>query len=239
MATTIGFDTATEETVVGATVDGEALFDFRSGPPTGSRPAHSTELLPGIEEAVEAVGGWDRVDRVAVGTGPGTYTGLRVAIATGRGLALAGQSAVVGVPTLAALAHSMIGHPAGAGKADHAVIPLIDARRGELFFGAWSADGQELEPAAVGPPASVAELAARLELPARLAGPGALRFRSDLISLGLEPAGEDDPVNHLRGSAICELAEGGDGRYEESRLEPIYLRRPDAERWSGNQAPNG
>ncbi len=239
MATTIGFDTATEETVVGATVDGEVLFDFRSGPPGGPRPAHSTELLPGIEKAVEAVGGWDRIDRVAVGTGPGTYTGLRVAVATARGLALAGEAEVVGVPTLAALAHSMIGLPAGSGEQGHAVIPLIDAKRGELFFGAWSADGRQLEPDAVGPPAAVAELASRLELPLRVAGPGALRFRSDLISLGLEPAGEDDPVNHLRGSAICKLADGGDGRYEENRLEPIYLRRPDAERWSGSQAPDG
>lgn len=239
MATTIGFDTATEETVVGAMVDGEVVFEFRSGPPTGSRPAHSTELLPGIEKAVEAAGGWTRIDRVAVGTGPGTYTGLRVAVATARGLALAGQAEVVGVPTLAALALSIVGLPEGDREDDHAVIPLIDARRGELFFGVWSAAGLELEPAAVGPPAAVAELVSRLELPVRVAGPGALRFRSELISLGLEPAGEDDPANHLRGSAICELADGHGGHQEENSLEPIYLRRPDAERWAARQAPDG
>ena len=238
MATTIGFDTATEQTVVGATVDGEVVFDFRSGPPTGSRPAHSTELLPGIEEAVEAAGGWARIDRVAVGRGPGTYTGLRVAVATARGLALAGKAEVVGVPTLAALAHSIIAAPAGHGDGETTVIPLVDARRGELFFGAWSAAGLELEPAAVGPPDAVSELASRIEGPVRLAGPGAVRFRSELISLGLQPAGEDDPANYLRGSAICELAGGRGGRDEEDSLEPIYLRRPDAERWAGREAPD-
>ena len=238
MATTIGFDTATEETVVGAMVDGEVVFDFRSRPPAGSRPAHSTELLPGIEEAVEAAGGWDRIDRVAVGRGPGTYTGLRVAVATARGLALAGEAEVIGVPTLAALAHSIITTPGGHGDGEFTVIPLVDAKRGELFFGAWSAAGRELEPAAVGSPEAVSELASRLEGPVRLAGPGSLRFRSELISLGLEPAGEDDPANHLRGSAICELADGHDGRDEEDSLEPIYLRRPDAERWAGREAPD-
>lgn len=238
MATTIGFDTATEQTVVGATVDGEVAFEYRSAAPADSRPDHSVALLPAIEAAVDSVGGWAAVDRLAVGTGPGTFTGLRVAVATARGLALAGAAEPAGVPTLPALARSIVTASDLCRSRSAAVVPVIDARRGELFFGAWTADGTELEPAAVGPPEAVAELASRLDSPALVAGPGSLRFRSELTSLGLKPAGEDDPANLLRGSAICELAESLEDTENRNDLEPIYLRRPDAERWTGRDRPS-
>jgi tRNA threonylcarbamoyladenosine biosynthesis protein TsaB len=236
VATSIGFDTATEQTVVGATVEGEIVFDFHSGAPLGSRPDHSTTLLPAIEEAVDAVGGWDAVDRIAVGTGPGTFTGLRVALATAKGLGLAGAADLVGVPTLAAMARTIISCPAGQGDEGSAVVPVIDAKRGEVFFGIWGPDGSEIEPATVGPPEAVAEVASRLRAPIRVAGPGSVRFRSELASLGLKPAVEGDPANRLRGSAICEVADSLEESGEQQSLEPIYLRRPDAERWTERDA---
>jgi len=239
MATTIGFDTATEQTVVGATVDGEIAFEYRSAAPSGARPDHSVALLPAIEAAVEAVGGWEAVDRIAVGTGPGTFTGLRVAVATAGGLALAGAAELIGVPSLPALALSIIDPPVPASETGTPVVPLIDARRGEVFFGAWREDGTEIEPAAVGPPEAVAELVSRLDLPPRVAGPGSLRFRSELISLGLELAEADDAVNQLRGSAICELADRRGAAGNQETVEPIYLRRPDAERWTGRDGQAG
>ena len=115
-------------------------------------------------------------------------------------------------------------------------MPVIDAKRGEVFFGVWGADGSEIEPATVGPPEAVAEVAFRLGAPIRLAGPGSVRFRSELVSLGLKPAVEDDPANLLRGSAICELADSLEEAGEKHSLEPIYLRRPDAERWTERDA---
>ena len=229
MATIIGFDTATEETVVGATIDGESSFEFRSGPADGDRPAHSSELLPAIERAVESVGGWTEVDRVATGVGPGTYTGLRVAVATARGIALARTAEVVGVPTLEAMARSIY---RAAEEGDPVIaVPALDARRGELFFAAYDRSGREVHPASVGPPAILVEAISRLGVPSLVAGPGALRFRSELVAQGLEPAGVDDPENHLLGSAICELGDQEDRNWQGS-LEPIYLRAPDAERWT-------
>ncbi|MFZ9669244.1 MAG: tRNA (adenosine(37)-N6)-threonylcarbamoyltransferase complex dimerization subunit type 1 TsaB [Solirubrobacterales bacterium] len=228
MATTIGFDTATEETVVGATVDGESTFEFRSGPADGDRPAHSSELLPAIEQAVESVGGWTEVDRVVTGVGPGTYTGLRVALATAKGIALARTAEVVGVPTLEAMARSI--HRAAAGNPEIAV-PALDARRGELFFAAYDRSGREVHPASVGSPEDLVEAVSRLGLPSLVAGPGSLRFRSEVVAQGLEPAGVDDPENHLLGPAICELGDQED-RNRQGSLEPIYLRAPDAERWT-------
>lgn len=234
MTTIIGFDTATEQTVVGATVDGESVFEFRSDPVRGARPAHSVELLPAVEGAVEAVGGWPEVDLIGVGIGPGTYTGLRIAIATARGLALSGAAGTVGVPTLEAMARSI-----GRRNLDSVAVPALDARRGEVFYGAWGIEGEELHPASVGPPSELVEVVSRLPGRPVVAGPGAVRFRSELLSGGLEPTAEDDPSNRLDGLAICEIAELGAGQGRQEELEPIYLRAPDAERWAGLTGADG
>jgi len=236
MTAIIGFDTATEQTVVGATVGGEIAFEYRSTPDPGVRPAHSNELLPAIEQAVETVGGWGEVDLIGAGTGPGTYTGLRIAIATARGLALAGTARVVGVPTLEAMARSITNTIR---ETNAVVVPVLDAKRGEAFFGAWDAGGEELEPATVGPPSALVEVVSRLSDPIVVAGPGAVRFRSELVSGGLELTGEDDPANRLEGLAICEVAGRHAGQDRQESLEPIYLRAPDAERWTGISGADG
>ena len=227
MSATVGFDTATERTVVGATVDGEVVFEFAAGLAPGEHPAHSVDLLPAIEKAVEMVGGWDEVDLLGVGTGPGTFTGLRIAIATARGLELSGRARAVGVSTLEAMAESIASRMPGS-----TAIPLVDAKRGEVFFGAWDTGGTELHPASVGPPSDLTEVVSRLPGSFVLAGPGAVRFRSELLACGLEPAVEEDPINRLEGSAICRLAEQAVESDRQEHLEPIYLRAPDAKRWT-------
>lgn len=231
MTAIIGFDTATEETVVAAMVEGESTFEFRSGPAEGDRPAHSSELLPAVEQAVDSVGGWDGVGRVVTGVGPGTYTGLRVAIATARGIALARTVEVAGIPTLGAMARSIFLAQRGEEEGPTIAVPALDAKRGELFFAAYDRGGSELHPASVGSPEDLADSVSQLGRSALVAGPGALRFRSELMAQGLEPAGVDDPANHLLGSAICELGDQED-RNGQDPLEPIYLRAPDAERWN-------
>ena len=231
MTAIIGFDTATEETVVGAMVEGESTFEFRSGPAEGDRPAHSSELLPAVEQAVDSVGGWDNVGRVVTGVGPGTYTGLRVAIATAKGIALARTAEVAGIPTLEAMARSIFLARSGEEDGPSIAVPALDARRGELFFAAYDRGGRELLPASVGSPEALAEAVSQLGGPLLLAGPGALRFRSELMAQGLGLAGVDDPANHLLGLAICELGDQED-RNGQGPLEPIYLRAPDAERWN-------
>ncbi len=231
MTAIIGFDTATEETVVAAMVGGESTFEFRSGPVEGDRPAHSSELLTAVEQAVDSVGGWERVGRVVTGVGPGTYTGLRVAIATAIGIALARTTEVAGIPTLDVMARSIHIARGGEGDGPAIAVPALDARRGELFFAAYDPGGSELHTASVGSPEALAEAVSQLGGSALVAGPGALRFRSELEALGLELAGVDDPANHLLGSAICELGNQED-RNGQGPLEPIYLRAPDAERWN-------
>ena len=100
----LGLDTATPSTVAGVLVD-DAVFEVRDDPAPGARPAHAGRLLAAAEEALAAAGvGWEEVDRLAVGVGPGSFTGLRIGIATARALAQGRGLPIVGVSTLEALA---------------------------------------------------------------------------------------------------------------------------------------
>ncbi len=222
----VGFDTATDDTVVAAT-DGEKLTFERLIPPDG-RPVHSQALLEAVTEAAGSLGGWESVERIAVGVGPGTFTGIRIGVASAAGLAASTAKPVVGIPTLAALARSIAART-GAGM----VMPLIDARRGEVFGGLHDSRGQTLGPAFVcGPEELVDRLKeAGASGPAPVpAGPGAVRFRDELVRAGLETEPDGSPVHRLTGRSFCELGAAAEKTGPET-LEPLYLRLPDAQLW--------
>jgi len=100
--------------------------------------AHGESILPLIEQAL-ALAGWHRrqLDRIAVGSGPGSFTGLRVGIAIAQGLAEGLGLPLVGVPSLLAMARAVPREQAGCR------CVLVDARKGELFVAAYDADGRE------------------------------------------------------------------------------------------------
>lgn len=222
---TIGFDTATDDTVVGALDGDRTVFEFVGSPRQGARPTHSAELMPAIEQAADALGGWDRVERLVVGVGPGTFTGLRIGIATAQGIRLASGVDVVPVSTLAALAAS-IEVPSDAVR-----VPVLDARREEVFVAAYRASGEQLVEPSVGPPAEIFESVAASVSGAVAAGSGAIRFRSDLEAAGLESVGTDPADNRLSGGALCRVGRDLRPSPNKEPIEPIYLRAPDAERW--------
>jgi len=101
----LGLDTATADTAVALWAPGGPEVERRDEPPLGARPAHAGKLLLLVEEALDAAGAsWDDIERIAVGVGPGSFTGLRIGIATARGLAQARNLPLIGVSSLAALA---------------------------------------------------------------------------------------------------------------------------------------
>lgn len=233
----LGFDTATAATTVALldTAGGPAV-ERRDDPPAGERPRHTTRLLPLVVEVLEAGGaGWDDVHRIAVGVGPGTFTGLRIGIATAQALARARQIPLVGVSTLQSLARggAALVTPGDHGTAD-AIMAVIDARRGEVFAGGWSPEGAAradaaplVAPRAVAPEALAEEMLG-LGRSWLAVGDGAVAFRAALERSGARIPDEDSDRNRVSAMEHCRLATGLRPELPEG-VRPEYLRLPDAE----------
>jgi tRNA threonylcarbamoyladenosine biosynthesis protein TsaB len=192
----LAFDTATDVATCALVRDGDVL---------GERTSRAVRVLTEAHELLrEARLDRRTLDGIAVGTGPGSFTGLRIGLAYARGLALALEVPVAGVSTLDALAAGVAGS-----------VPVIDARRREVFA---LVDG---EARCVQP--------GDLELPPGTVciGDGAVRYRSMLEEKGIEIPPDADAAHLPRARFHAQLARDF-GAAE--LVEPIYLRVPDAER---------
>jgi tRNA threonylcarbamoyladenosine biosynthesis protein TsaB len=206
--------------------DGEVVCESLLGLSEQGGPQHTAALLAEIERAAEAAGGWDGVGRLAVGIGPGSFTGLRVGIASARGLALSRHLPLRGVGTLDALARGL-GERAGGRRC----LAVLDARRGEVAAAMHAADGERLWGPWLGKPEELAVRIPDLPEPALCGGSGAVRFRQQLTNRAVEIPDDADPVHHVAARHICAFAAAGAGADEAASIAPIYLRPPDAERW--------
>jgi tRNA threonylcarbamoyladenosine biosynthesis protein TsaB len=226
-AIVIGWDTATADLVVAATRDGEPVDERRLGAAADGRPRHAAELLGEVEAIVDRAGGWARVDAISVGVGPGSFTGLRIGLATARGLAQALHKPIVGVGTLDALGR---GIRTAAQSRDRGVLAVLDARRGQAFAALYGTEGRELWPPFVAAPEQLAERVRSLPLSPVAAGSGALRFRAELEAAGAEILAGSGSAHRVSGRQVCLLGETGAPVPADS-IRPIYLRPPDAELW--------
>jgi tRNA threonylcarbamoyladenosine biosynthesis protein TsaB len=166
------------------------------------------------------------VDRIAVGIGPGSFTGLRVGIATARALGLSRGLPLSGVGTLDALGRAL-------GEAGGSVgrLAVLDARRGEVVAARYASSGERLWEPLLATPEELAERLAALPEASLCAGSGAVRFRQQLASRGVEIPDDADPVHRVAARHICAIAAAGAGEDESDSVAPLYLRPPDAERW--------
>jgi tRNA threonylcarbamoyladenosine biosynthesis protein TsaB len=236
----LGFDTATPSTAVALRLENGSTVQARDDPGPDAHPGHATRLLGMADELLgRASIGWRAIERIAVGVGPGTFTGLRVGIATARGLAQSLGVELVGVSSLRALAEPALRcEPAGSGG----VFAVLDARRGEAFLAAYGLTGsgsssEELvAPRALGPE-ELGEIVEQAEARRGAGqggrwlaiGDGAVRFRDQLLAVGVAVASDDSSLHLLSAEAICVLgARGVPGAAREAIL-PDYCRRPDAE----------
>jgi tRNA threonylcarbamoyladenosine biosynthesis protein TsaB len=227
MTIVLGLDTATADAVVALTRSGEPVREASVPPGEDGRPRHSQVLLGEIERCVEAGGGWETVERIAVGVGPGSFTGLRIGIATARGLAQARAVPIAPIGTLAALARGMSELPAAE---DHILLPVIDARRSEFFAALYERDGTEIWAPFVAPPDRLDQRLAELDSTPLAAGDGALRFAAELKAAGATVAPPQDEVHRVAARHVCALGEVATAA-SPNRIEPLYLRPPDAKRW--------
>ena len=192
----LAFDTATSVATSALVDDGEVVAERTSLP---------ARLLEDVD-ALLRQGGTKAtaLEGIAVGTGPGSFTSLRMGLSVARGLALALQVPVAGVSTLDALAAGTLG-----------ALPVIDARRREVFT---LLDG---EPVAINP----AEL--RLEPGTVCVGDGAARYRETLEAAGAKVP-PDESEQHIPRARFHAALARGFGPAE--AVEPLYVRVPDAER---------
>jgi len=217
----LGFDTSTAYLSVALTAGQDVVCARTVAPDPSGRPRHARELLTTVEEVVGESGGWDSVGRIAVGLGPGTFTGLRVGISTARGLAQSSGLGLSGVSSLRALA-------AGSAGATP-VLAVIDAKRAEAFAALYE-DGGEVWEASVGSPTELADRVRKRGAPLLAVGDGAVRFRSELEASGAQVPADEDGAHRVRAQHVCLLAAAAEGG-SLAEIKPTYLRRPDAELW--------
>ncbi len=222
----LGLDTATPATVVGLRLADGRTLEGRDDPGARQRPGHATRLLPLANGLLaEAQVDWSDLERIAVGVGPGTFTGLRIGIATARGLAQSLGVELVGVSSLRALAQ-------GSGQEEpQRVLAAIDARRGEVFVAAYEG-GQELIAPQAASPDEVAGLLESAAIDTRAErwlalGDGAILYRETFERAGVHVAEDRCEHHRIRAHAICELGEQAAASGES--VLPDYRRRPDAE----------
>lgn len=217
----LGFDTATNAVSVCLLRDDGEAFELNAPPARlAGPPGHARELLPGVHQVLERAGcGFGDLSAIAVGVGPGTFTGLRIGIATARALAEARGLLVRPVSSLAALA---------AGIDAPLRLAAIDARRGELFAALHDAAGAALWPPFAAAPDALAERLERAGIAPRAAGTGSLRFRERLEAAGAAVPDDADPVHVVRALHVCRLAAAAPATPPEAVL-PEYLRLPDVD----------
>lgn len=202
-------------------------------PDRGATGGHGARLPAALTDLLAAEGlGIPDVEGYAIGIGPGSFTGLRIGLATWKGLAYANRRPIAGASSLAALALAAArSAPAGA-----LLVPLLDARKGEVYAGFYRAAGSGV--AAVVPEAALAPEALLARVAALPGGAGAVAFGEGLAAYApalegrlprLEDAPSTPPAAAVAALAAPALLERPFDAQALFALEPHYVRPSEAE----------
>lgn len=197
---------------------------------------HCERLLPGLARVLEAADTpLARVDLIAVAVGPGSFTGLRIGLATAKALALGTGKPMVGIPTLDVLAENIAASPL-------VVCPTLDARKGEVFAALYRkpcpGSSERMSPYLSLTPEHLVE---EIQEPALLLGDGALLYRERLQNRARHPLLLAPLECHApRASVLCRLGMHKyrtEGATDPAEIRALYVRPSDAEINRAKNAP--
>ena len=218
----LAVDTSTKSCSVAITEDNNLIIELL----LASGRTHSIHLMDMVKQALKlAMIAVDEIDGYAVAIGPGTFTGLRIGLSTIKGLAAATNKPVVAISTLKALAFQAFAHTG-------LIYPMIDARRGEIYFAGYRQIEEKLIETIAPQAASVQNFLNSALEPGLLIGNG-VSLCNDLINnkTGFFQTASDH-LHTLRASAVAHLSFK---QFSENKifmpetLVPQYIRKSDAE----------
>jgi len=219
----LGVDTATWSASVGLVIDGTVVAE-QSLSTTGN---HAASLLPLIEDVLRrAACAVHALDAVAVSSGPGSFTGLRVGLSVAKGIACATGARLVDVATLEALARTVADR-------DGVICPVLDARKGELYAATFTACAGQLQRLSADALVTPQELLDRLPTPCVVLGDAVERYGllfqrrlgERVTVLPFETYAPRGGVVALMGWERLQAGESADLQ----QLEPVYIRPSEAE----------
>lgn len=218
----IAIDTSSKYGVVGLSDDDRSIVEISAT----SNETHSARLLPSIDMALE-LAGWklDDIDLFGVVIGPGSFTGLRVGVATIKGLAWSKKKPVVTINSLEALAWSMVPNT-------RLISPMLDARRGHVYGAIYQYVNEQMKLIIPQCDTDPIDLIKSVNAPLLCLGDGADQYETELRAFShveIAPKG----FQSTRGSILCKLAllRYLQGKTTEvGELDPLYLSLSEAER---------
>lgn len=183
---------------------------------------HSASLMPMVETALDSAGiDISDVDKIAVSNGPGSFTGVRIGVCAAKALAHACNIPICGISTLEAMSHN-IAH------FDGTVIPMMDARRGEVYAAAFK-DGNRIMPDTAGP---IDQILGEIQGRIMCLGDGAVALHDKIVELRPDALFVPANLTFQRAGAAALLAEKADP-HTYCEIKPHYLRESGAERKKG------
>ena len=222
----LGLDTSTMMTTCAVMEDETLLGEFS----LSLDMSHSEALVPMIGELMDNLGMKIRdMDGFAVSKGPGSFTGLRIGLATAKGFAHVTDKPIVGVSSLEVLADNMYGH--------EIVVPMMDARRDRVFTAIYTMENDRwnpvLKPDAL-PVEELIHIINRDHDKAILVGDGAVRYKNEFNEgLGNKALFAPGSLNLSRAASVCRLGmiKLRSGQFDDMfTMAPEYLRDSQAQR---------
>jgi len=202
----------------------EVLAEFT----TNHKKTHSVTLMPLVSYMMDmAEMSMEEIDHIAVSSGPGSFTGLRIGGATVKALAHGSGKTIIPVPTLDALAYNIF-------MENSVIVPIMDARRSEVYTCAYICENGELNalmPHTAESFDNLIERIKKLNKPAVFLGDGCFVHGEKIIAHGFEIAQSNNLVQRAASVGALAIKYAGEGKavgYD--KLELTYLRKPQAER---------